>query len=829
MNHKKLSLFLSVLLIAIIGVGFKLSSDNIIFGDGTATDKEIIANIGNGSTNPRFQFDATAGAWKFSNDGAAFQAIGSGGGGVGVNVLDNEGFELGTNNWTASGSSVFAQETSAGNVGLGDASGSWNASATSENLTSDQQIVPGILQGQKCVAGIYYKGGDETLRFEAINGSLVVQGFTYLQTQSDFAEASFEFDCPSSGTIALRILSESDAPVVYLDAAFLGGRDQFREAFNYVVNPDAKFSGQHGVTAAASGFTVSKGTTITTFSDSYFILTGNATTNKTVDWSLKSIFKKDNGISAFFNGRFKLTLDGGSTGEYKVGIHDGTSYINGTEADLIDGEQVAPKGLFLIDDSETYTVRVECTANCDADDIIHIDDLKISTTPEGSELTNTKWKQYTPGNTQGFGTISADNLEWKQVGDSIFIRGWFTTGTVAGTEAQIELPNSWAIGGSTPDTATALIGSARHDQNTRVPFTVLGTRGDTYLNFSYTYSDDTINPTVPKTGSSSFASTTRLLLWAGPIPIQELEGQGVTNLLTDSIVGSNARFSTGIASTSIAFSGFTKPNFQNSVTEGGMVFDSGAGTVTVPSDGIYLLTNAIEGSFGTGATVVNAYWCDAPDCSGTIYNNANHSSSVTSANPSSSRTVELSKGDVLYLTYDANGSSNSSVGFGDWRDNASITKIAEISAGQPVRFGIPGSESEAGLNYPTRIEDLSSSLSNRTTAGTDTYTIGGLITGRAYTISTNALFRRDADASAASMTIYEGGSPKVYAGLFESGSIAEEPDRAGISGVYNFVYNGSDAITVNVTVVGTARVESPSLQLIEHGVGYLTTDFTATP
>lgn len=49
------------------------------------------------------------------------------------------------------------------------------------------------------------------------------------------------------------------------------------------------------------------------------------------------------------------------------------------------------------------------------------------------------WTLYTPTYT-GFGTVSATSMWWRRVGDTLQVRGNFTSGTTTGVEARISLP-----------------------------------------------------------------------------------------------------------------------------------------------------------------------------------------------------------------------------------------------------------------------------------------------------------------------------------------------------------------------------------------------------
>lgn len=70
-------------------------------GDGTATNKSMIFDIGSGSANPVIRSTNT-GTLQFSNNGVDFSSFGSGGGGLGINhITPNPDFELNANGYSA--------------------------------------------------------------------------------------------------------------------------------------------------------------------------------------------------------------------------------------------------------------------------------------------------------------------------------------------------------------------------------------------------------------------------------------------------------------------------------------------------------------------------------------------------------------------------------------------------------------------------------------------------------------------------------------------------------------------------------------------------------
>lgn len=142
------------------------------------------------------------------------------------------------------------------------------------------------------------------------------------------------------------------------------------------------------------------------------------------------------------------------------------------------------------------------------------------------------WTSYTP-TTQGFGTISSVNFEYRRVGDSIDIRGYFTTGTIAGSEARIGLPSGLTIGGNT-GADTILCGQWGRDAAVAAVYYMQATTGDTYLTVGRQKTDASANnATDTYLGNGVSTSTTRNTVWATGIPISEFSGQGIVPMLAE--------------------------------------------------------------------------------------------------------------------------------------------------------------------------------------------------------------------------------------------------------------------------------------------------------
>lgn len=146
--------------------------------------------------------------------------------------------------------------------------------------------------------------------------------------------------------------------------------------FNYVQNPGASTDATTG-TAVTGTFSRSRGTTESTFSDSYFIIQTGTTEAGTHDWSLDTLQGKHNGARMLLSLRVKVPT---TTGTYKVGLYNSTdaAYVTDTELTLTSEALTEWKALFTLDASKTYVVRFERTAGT-TDETFYFDDIQVTT------------------------------------------------------------------------------------------------------------------------------------------------------------------------------------------------------------------------------------------------------------------------------------------------------------------------------------------------------------------------------------------------------------------------------------------------------------------
>ncbi len=154
-------------------------------------------------------------------EGDEVQGIGSS-----QNLLKDAGWEKTKNLWTAS-SGTYARSTSSPLRGVGSAT--WDASATSQTLTSSAVAIPTGLYGANGVASCRFQAasGTATHTIGAYDGSNLLATRTITSVTSGSARGTVNFGFPSSGNIQIRITSAADEPSIKIDDCFLGAADTF--------------------------------------------------------------------------------------------------------------------------------------------------------------------------------------------------------------------------------------------------------------------------------------------------------------------------------------------------------------------------------------------------------------------------------------------------------------------------------------------------------------------------------------------------------------------------------------------------------------------------
>ncbi len=149
--------------------------------------------------------------------------IGGGGGSSGINLLSDPGFEITgslSSYWTATGGTL-AEVTSGSNLLIGGGSATYQATASSQSMQSSLYAIPNGLKGANCSASMLYLGADTNYFFTVSNGSSTIAS-QQLTAVSSPTPLTLTFQCPTSGSLQIEIVSIASGAIMALDQMFLG-------------------------------------------------------------------------------------------------------------------------------------------------------------------------------------------------------------------------------------------------------------------------------------------------------------------------------------------------------------------------------------------------------------------------------------------------------------------------------------------------------------------------------------------------------------------------------------------------------------------------------
>lgn len=204
------------------------TSDEVIVGDGTATDKALTFN--RGGSNAQLKWNETTDKLEFSNDGSTYKAIGSGsgtGGSGGVNLLSNDSFEDAVGgsitDWSNTGG-TFSQQTftngSEGNLKyarfIASGSGQYFES-TAKAITSD------TAGGCQADFKKYNTATESAFKIEAMDttGATIYASQT-LSAGSWIKAPTISFQCPAAATLVKIRVTSLSAATIEVDRGYIG-------------------------------------------------------------------------------------------------------------------------------------------------------------------------------------------------------------------------------------------------------------------------------------------------------------------------------------------------------------------------------------------------------------------------------------------------------------------------------------------------------------------------------------------------------------------------------------------------------------------------------
>lgn len=204
------------------------TSDEILVGDGTASDKALTFN--RGGSNAQLKWNETTDKLEFSNDGSTFKAIGSGtgsGGSGGINLASNISFEdaIGGSltDWSNSGG-TFSQQTYTNSNEGNTKYARFVASGAGQYFESTAKAIPDYFSGG-CQADFkkYNTATASAFKIEAMNSA----GSTIYATQTLAAGSwikvpTISFQCPTAGTLIKVRVTSLSAATIEVDDAYIG-------------------------------------------------------------------------------------------------------------------------------------------------------------------------------------------------------------------------------------------------------------------------------------------------------------------------------------------------------------------------------------------------------------------------------------------------------------------------------------------------------------------------------------------------------------------------------------------------------------------------------
>ena len=391
------------------------------------------------------------------------------------------------------------------------------------------------------------------------------------------------------------------------------------------------------------------------------------------------------------------------------------------------------------------------------------------TAPIGAVVTD--WQSYTP-TFQGFGTPTAVSCYWKRSGDSIEIKGKFTSGTSTAVQAQVSFPYN-LTSDSTKISTIEIVGAAEVaavgtvGQSVGSTFATLSEQSVQYITFSSRSSGTT---GLSKLLGTSVASSGTVLSFYSKVPISGWSSNVQTSSDTDTRVVS-ARYSLSSGS---PVSG-SQVNFANIVYDTHAAVTTGASwKYTAPISGYYrvslvLCTGSVNNIF---ALFKN----------GTLDSNMSYTlgSSATNNVSSSSTVLSLNAGDYFDVrpstsngSYAAGGGTGSSISTSNYITVERLSGPSVIAATETVAASYWCSANVSAsttqpINYDSKEFDLTNSVTTGsawkfTAPVSGTYSVGYFI----YTSNTSTDFK-----------IYKNGSSyknigftqTITGGLGESGN-----------------------------------------------------------
>lgn len=244
--------------------------------------------------------------------------------------------------------------------------------------------------------------------------------------------------------------------------------------------------------------------------------------------------------------------------------------------------------------STSYRLILHCATTSASAYVVSFDNFYVwpSNYVYGTPITD--WTLYTP-TTNGFGNIASVAVYWRRVGDSIQLRGRFTTGTTTAAEARVNFPTG-LVSASTISTVE-LAGTWGRGDTGAAYFTTLMEPSVSYVTFGF---QTTGNDSITKQNGSAIVASGKVVTINASVPIAGWSSSVQTSDNADTRV--TAAIMTGDPASATSGNPIIVPTVSY---DSHAAYDTTTGRYTCPSQGVYKMYGALQSA--SAATTLTIY------------------------------------------------------------------------------------------------------------------------------------------------------------------------------------------------------------------------------
>ena len=484
-----------------------------------------------------------------------------------------------------------------------------------------------------------------------------------------------------------------------------------------------------------------------------------------------------------FAGLSAMDFSGTTSNTWAVWIYDVTNsqWIQPTGCyGIVQGSGVGfYKGTFQTTSNSThYRLAVICVNSTSGAASMVYDEFSVGPDQSSEGAAITDWVPYTPLFV-GMGAVSGIGIEWRQLGDSIQLRGPFTTGSApSAVLATMTLPNNL----KTPaDVDTyELVGTLGSGNSAPAAFTVLAEPNSNVIYFGI--QSNTTNGLTAQNGSTLFAGSVKYGLIA-EIPIQGYSSNVQMSSDADTrIVAASAYFSGAPSWTSGSPGNFDIIGYDTH----GAITTGASWKYTCPVPGYYRVTVGIAYSSGAVSFILYRNGTGEKYLCSTL-------SSVASYHVSGSATILCKTGDYLQIVPTASGTGDNNPPVDNSIFVERVSGPSVIAASESVNMCVTLANAvttSGNVNYDTVVFD-SHGLYNAASG--------------IYTVPMSGKFRISvigSTTSAVNILVAKNGTPINFISSFSSTAVT--------SGSVTLPFVAGDVISIQPSASATFQATSPS-------------------